>query len=71
MKQNEEVSPVRFTPIGYVATEARTAVKAAPVRPNPIGLSELEVLEVEGNIIHVKGLDMIDGTPILDIKPVI
>ncbi|MFP4180190.1 MAG: tRNA (N6-threonylcarbamoyladenosine(37)-N6)-methyltransferase TrmO [Spirochaetaceae bacterium] len=42
----------------------------SPVRPNPIGLSELEVLDVEENIIYVKGLDMIDGTPILDIKPV-
>jgi tRNA-Thr(GGU) m(6)t(6)A37 methyltransferase TsaA len=42
----------------------------SPVRPNPIGVSQLEVVEVEGSRIHVKGLDMIDGTPILDIKPV-
>lgn len=41
----------------------------SPRRPNPIGMSVLEVLEVRGRRIHVKGLDMIDGTPILDIKP--
>ncbi len=41
----------------------------SPIRPNPVGLSLLEVLQVDGNIIHVKGLDMLNGTPILDIKP--
>jgi len=41
----------------------------SPIRPNPIGMSVLEVLGVEGNAIYVKGLDMQDGTPILDIKP--
>ena len=42
----------------------------SPIRPNPIGLSILEVMEVQGNRIRVKGLDMLDGTPILDIKSV-
>lgn len=41
----------------------------SPHRPNPIGLSILEVLEVQGNRLRVKGLDMYDGTPILDLKP--
>jgi tRNA-Thr(GGU) m(6)t(6)A37 methyltransferase TsaA len=41
----------------------------SPKRPNAIGLSVVEVLAVEANIIAVKGLDMYDGTPILDIKP--
>ena len=41
----------------------------SPFRPNPIGMSILKVLEVKGNIIHVQGLDMLEGTPILDIKP--
>jgi tRNA (adenine37-N6)-methyltransferase len=41
----------------------------SPKRPNPIGMSVLEVLRVEGNVLHVQGLDMLDGTPILDIKP--
>jgi tRNA (adenine37-N6)-methyltransferase len=41
----------------------------SPVRPNPIGMSVLKVLGVESNVVHVRGLDMRDGTPILDIKP--
>lgn len=41
----------------------------SPIRPNGIGLSVLQVLSVEGERIRVKGLDMINGTPILDIKP--
>lgn len=41
----------------------------SPHRPNPIGLSVLEVLEVRENVIKVKGVDMFDGTPVLDIKP--
>jgi tRNA-Thr(GGU) m(6)t(6)A37 methyltransferase TsaA len=41
----------------------------SPFRPNPIGLSVLKVLSVEKNVITVKRADMLDGTPILDIKP--
>lgn len=41
----------------------------SPVRPNPIGLSVVEVLGVRENVIHVKGIDMLDGTPVIDIKP--
>lgn len=40
----------------------------SPVRPNPIGMSVLEVLGTRGMGIDVRGLDMLDGTPILDIK---
>ncbi|MBM9616004.1 tRNA (N6-threonylcarbamoyladenosine(37)-N6)-methyltransferase TrmO [Desulfobulbus rhabdoformis] len=40
----------------------------SPVRPNPIALSELTVLSVEGNRIAVRGLDVLDQTPIIDIK---
>lgn len=40
----------------------------SPMRPNPIALSELTVLSVHGDRIEVSGLDVIDGTPILDIK---
>ena len=43
----------------------------SPIRPNPIGMSILEVLEVKDATIYVKRLDMLDGTPILDIKPYI
>ncbi|NNF45655.1 MAG: tRNA (N6-threonylcarbamoyladenosine(37)-N6)-methyltransferase TrmO [Desulfofustis sp.] len=40
----------------------------SPVRPNPIGVSELEVLEIDGTRLKVKGLDVVDTTPIIDIK---
>lgn len=41
----------------------------SPNRPNPIGLTIVELLKREGNILRVKGVDMLDGTPLLDIKP--
>lgn len=40
-----------------------------PDRPNPIGLTIVELLERRRNLLRVKGIDMVDGTPILDIKP--
>ena len=54
--------PIRDRKLGVFSTHS-------PVRPNPIGLSLLGVLKVDGNTLTVKGLDMLDGTPILDIKP--
>ena len=41
----------------------------SPVRPNPIGITAVRLIKKEGNILTVKGLDAIDGTPVLDIKP--
>ena len=41
----------------------------SPKRPNPIGLTVVELLRREGRVLHVRGVDMLDGTPILDIKP--
>jgi tRNA-Thr(GGU) m(6)t(6)A37 methyltransferase TsaA len=41
----------------------------APCRPNAIGLSVVELVRREGNILHLGGLDILDGTPLLDIKP--
>jgi tRNA-Thr(GGU) m(6)t(6)A37 methyltransferase TsaA len=43
----------------------------SPYRPNKIGLTVVKLLKVEGNVLHVKGLDAINGTPVLDIKPCI
>ena len=43
----------------------------SPDRPNPIGLHEVEVLEIDGLRMHVRPLEAIDGTPVLDVKPVI
>ena len=41
----------------------------SPRRPNPIGLTVVELLRREGASLYVRGVDMLDGTPILDIKP--
>jgi tRNA-Thr(GGU) m(6)t(6)A37 methyltransferase TsaA len=40
-------------------------------RPNPIGLHEVEVLAVEGERVHVRPLEALDGTPVVDVKPVL
>lgn len=40
----------------------------SPVRPNPIAISELKVLAIQGNRLEVSGLDILNGTPIIDIK---
>jgi formylmethanofuran dehydrogenase subunit E len=41
----------------------------SPNRPNPIGFSVVELMEIIGNRLKVKGLDALEGTPLLDIKP--
>jgi L-fuculose-phosphate aldolase len=43
----------------------------SPVRPNPIAVSELQVQAVDKNILTVKGLDILDSTPVIDIKKII
>ena len=54
--------PSDYRPHGVFATRS-------PRRPNPIGLTTVELLRREGADLHVRGVDMLDGTPILDIKP--
>ncbi|PYT06460.1 MAG: hypothetical protein DMF60_09355 [Acidobacteria bacterium] len=54
--------PTDDRPHGVFATRS-------PRRPNPIGLTVVELLRREGPRLHVRGVDMLDGTPILDIKP--
>jgi tRNA (adenine37-N6)-methyltransferase len=43
----------------------------SPLRPNHIGLSIVELIDVKDNIVTVRGIDVLDGTPLLDIKPYI
>lgn len=43
----------------------------APHRPNKIGMSLVGLVKIEGNILHVRNIDILDGTPLLDIKPYI
>lgn len=49
--------------------EVGTFAQRSRFTPNTIGITAVQLLGVEGNIIRVKGLDAIDGTPVLDIKP--
>jgi len=41
----------------------------APRRPNPIGLSVVQLNKIEGGVLHIQNIDIVDGTPLLDIKP--
>ena len=50
------------TPRGVFATRA-------PKRPNPIGLSVIKLQKIQDNILYVENVDILDGTPLLDIKP--
>jgi tRNA (adenine37-N6)-methyltransferase len=54
--------PADDRPHGVFATRS-------PRRPNPIGLTVVELLAREGNGLRVRGVDMLDGTPVLDLKP--
>jgi tRNA-Thr(GGU) m(6)t(6)A37 methyltransferase TsaA len=54
--------PTDDRPHGVFATRS-------PRRPNPIGLTVVELLSRDRAILHVRGIDMLEGTPILDIKP--
>jgi len=40
-----------------------------PSRPNPIGISVVHLVKIEGNMLHIQDVDIVDGTPLLDIKP--
>ena len=54
--------PIDDRPHGVFATRS-------PRRPNPIGLTVVQLLRRDGNSLHVRGVDMLDATPILDLKP--
>lgn len=56
------VPPTDDRPHGVFATRS-------PRRPNPLGLTVVEVIRREGRFLHVRGVDMLEGTPVLDIKP--
>ena len=61
-------SPLRVTP--FMDSQPRGVFSTrAPKRPNPIGISVVKLMKVEESILHVENVDMIDGTPLLDIKP--
>ena len=41
----------------------------APARPNPIGISVVRLVGIERNVLYIQDVDIVDGTPLLDIKP--
>jgi tRNA-Thr(GGU) m(6)t(6)A37 methyltransferase TsaA len=66
----DRVGPIRMKVVPYLDTHQRGLFATrAPSRPNPIGISPVRLLRREGRILHVTELDILDGTPLLDIKP--
>ena len=65
-----QVRESKLLVIPFMDTQQRGVFATrAPKRPNPIGLSVVKLLSIEGNVLHVENLDILDGTPLLDIKP--
>jgi tRNA-Thr(GGU) m(6)t(6)A37 methyltransferase TsaA len=64
LRYHAKVHPPRLggQPIGVFATRS-------PHRPNPIGLSLVKIEKIEGDCIYLSGVDLVDGTPVIDIKP--
>jgi len=53
----------------HYKTGRGTFALRSPVRPNPIAMSVVKLVKIEGTTLSVIGLDCLDGTPLLDIKP--
>jgi len=70
MHLNQGWNPTVTPPRGPKIKRGLFATRA-PHRPNSIGLSAVRLTGVEGRTLHIKGHDMLDGTPVLDIKPYI
>lgn len=65
---NEGWNPQVIPPRGPKIKRGLFATRA-PHRPNPIALSALRLIGIEGRTLKVRGIDLLDGTPVLDIKP--
>lgn len=64
------VSQTRLSVVPFLDREPRGVFATrAPSRPNPIGLSIVRLLGIEGNVLAVENVDILDGTPLLDVKP--
>jgi tRNA-Thr(GGU) m(6)t(6)A37 methyltransferase TsaA len=61
-------SPLKVIP--FLDTDERGVFATrSPGRPNPIGFSVVQLEKIKGNVLYISGIDIIDGTPLLDIKP--
>jgi len=66
----DRAAPPRMRIVPYRDTQERGLFSTrAPARPNPIGMSCVRLLRIEGHVLHIGEVDMLDGTPLLDIKP--
>ena len=60
----------RLTVTPFMDTDQRGLFSTrAPCRPNPVGLSVVRLVEIRENVLAVEGIDVLDGTPLIDIKP--
>ena len=65
-----KISGYELEVVPFMDTESHGIFSCkAPKRPNAIGLSTVRLISVEGNKIHIEQVDMLDGTPLIDIKP--
>jgi len=65
-----QTGPVTLTVKPFLDDEKRGVFATrAPSRPNPVGLTLVRLDRVEGAVLHVREVDMVDGSPLLDIKP--
>ncbi len=65
-----KASSFKLKVVPYLDTELRGLFATrAPSRPNPIGLSVVRLLGIEGSTLRIEGVDLLDGTPVLDVKP--
>ncbi|MFN2355220.1 MAG: tRNA (N6-threonylcarbamoyladenosine(37)-N6)-methyltransferase TrmO [Desulfopila sp.] len=70
--QFHKADRTELTVVPFLDTEARGVFSTrSPLRPNHIGISIVEIVTIEANIVHVRGIDVLDRTPLLDIKPYI
>ena len=68
--QFHQVSKIQLTVTPFLDAESHGVFSTrAPTRPNSIGLSVLELKGISGNVLTVNNIDILDGTPLLDIKP--
>ncbi|GAB5547301.1 MAG: tRNA (N6-threonylcarbamoyladenosine(37)-N6)-methyltransferase TrmO [Sandaracinaceae bacterium] len=67
---NDGWNPTVIPPRGPRERRSLLATRA-PHRPNPIGLSAARVTAIEGRVVHLERVDLLDGTPVIDVKPYI
>lgn len=68
----DRAPPMKLRATPFVDTIERGIFSIrAPSRPNPIGMSIVQLVRIDGNVLHIRDLDILDGTPLLDIKPYI